>query len=358
LATVKVKALQGTPGNDTLVGYAGADTLDGGAGNDTLDGGNGSDTYKFGKASGNDTISESYDSSVNTDRVLLDAGIAPADVTVRRDGTGSDLLLTIAGASNQLRIASYFYQDGVSPYALEQIAFADGTVWNLATVKAKALQGTPGNDTLVGYAGADTLDGGAGADRLIGGLGNDTYVVDNTGDVVAENLNEGMDTIQSSISIAALAANVENLTLTGAAALNSIGNSLNNVITGNAAANTLEGGLGSDTLSGGAGADRFVFNSALGNTNLDTVLDFSKVQGDSIALGRTAFSKLTGLSNLSGNFRLSTQAAVGNDDYLVYNTGNGQLFYDASGNGTGTMQLFATLANKPLDLTGAQFVVI
>jgi Ca2+-binding RTX toxin-like protein len=169
--------LLGGAGSDSLYGMAGKDTLDGGEGNDYLDGGAGSDTYKFGKLSGNDTIEESYDTSANIDKVLLDAGISPADVTVKRDGTGSDLLLTIAGATNQLRIKSYFYQDGVSGFGVEQIAFADGTVWDLNTVKAKVLQGTAGADTLVGYAGADTLDGGAGNDYLEGRGGADTYVM-------------------------------------------------------------------------------------------------------------------------------------------------------------------------------------
>jgi len=75
-------------------------------------------------------------------------------------------------------------------------------------------------------------------------------------------------------------------------------------------------------------------------------------------LDHTVFTKLAGLSNANTNFRQSSQAAVGGDDYIVYNAGTGQLYYDASGNGTGTAQLFATLTNKPQDLTAQQFVVI
>ena len=52
-----------------------------------------------------------------------------------------------------------------------------------------------------------------------------------------------------------MAANVENLTLTGVDAINGTGNELANVLTGNTGANTLTGGAGNDTLDGGAGAD-------------------------------------------------------------------------------------------------------
>ena len=118
------------------------------------------------------------------------------------------------------------------------------------------ITGNSVNNTLAGDAGNDTLNGGTGVDTLIGGTGDDVYIVDSTTDVITENANEGTDTIQSSVtfSLAALP-NIENLTLTGSAAINGTGNASNNVITGNTANNTLDGGTGIDNLIGGTGND-------------------------------------------------------------------------------------------------------
>lgn len=74
----------------------------------------------------------------------------------------------------------------------------------------------------------DILNGDAGNDILKGGLGNDFYIVDSTTDIITENVGEGTDTIQSSVTLT-LATNVENLFLTGTAAINGIGNADNNV---------------------------------------------------------------------------------------------------------------------------------
>ncbi|WP_280955277.1 calcium-binding protein [Paludibacterium denitrificans] len=119
------------------------------------------------------------------------------------------------------------------------------------------LSGLAGNDILNGGAGDDTLDGGAGNDTLSGGLGNDTYVVDSSADVLKENANEGTDAVKSSVSFT-LGHNLENLTLTGTAAINGTGNALDNVLIGNSAINTLTGGAGNDRLDGGAGADTLI----------------------------------------------------------------------------------------------------
>lgn len=138
---------------------------------------------------------------------------------------------------------------------------------------ADTLTGLAGKDTLTALGGNDTLDGGGGADRLIGGAGNDLYVVDHRSDRIIELAGEGVDTVQASISHT-LAINVENLLLTGTAAINGTGNGANNVITGNTGANTLSGLAGDDTLNGGAGNDLLIGgrgrDTLTGGTGADT----------------------------------------------------------------------------------------
>ncbi|CAH0210317.1 calcium-binding protein [Roseomonas sp. CECT 9278] len=118
--------------------------------------------------------------------------------------------------------------------------------------------GEAGADTLAGGQGADTLDGGAGIDRLVGGAGDDVLVTDATGDVAYELLNQGIDTVRTTAATYTLAANVENLEATSAAAHLLTGNALANRITGNLGADTLSGGAGADILDGGAGGDRML----------------------------------------------------------------------------------------------------
>jgi len=118
------------------------------------------------------------------------------------------------------------------------------------------LEGLGGNDTLTGNAGHDLLDGGSGQDSMSGGAGDDSYFVDDVGDVVIENLAEGIDTVYSSVN-RVLGANLEQLILLGFAQYG-IGNELSNMIAGNDAYNDLEGGGGADSLYGYGGDDYLV----------------------------------------------------------------------------------------------------
>ena len=107
---------------------------------------------------------------------------------------------------------------------------------------------------------------------MYGLAGNDSYFVDNAGDFVIENLNEGSDLVYSTVSYT-LAANTENLVLLGSGDLNGTGNTLSNAIYGNTGANTLNGGAAADFLQGNAGNDTFAFNA--GQANGDMVADFA-----------------------------------------------------------------------------------
>jgi serralysin len=210
-------SLTGTMGDDLLEGLAGNDTLTGLAGNDTLDAGTGGDRLIGG--TGNDTY-------------IVDG---PGDTVIERAGEGIDTVRSSASRT------------------------LDANVENLTLTGTAAINGTGNslNNVITGNSASNTLNGGTGADRLIGGAGNDTYIVDGPGDTVVENAGGGNDTMFSSAS-RTLEANVENLTLTGTAAINGTGNSLNNVITGNSANNVLNGGTGADRLVGGAGNDTYI----------------------------------------------------------------------------------------------------
>src|SRR5204862_488699 len=137
--------------------------------------------------------------------------------------------------------------------------------------------------------------------------GNDTYIVDNSGDFVIEQADQGIDTVLSSVSYT-LSADVENLTLTGSNAINGTGNELNNTITGNSAANILTGGAGDDTYIVQNTDDVVVENTDEG---VDTV-----VSSVSYALSDDVENlTLTGTANLN---------ATGNalDNVITGNSGN------------------------------------
>jgi len=310
--------LTGSSGNDVLLGAGGDDTLTGNAGLDTLNGGTGADTMDGGI--GNDTY------------IVDDIG----DAIVEGTGGGTDTVqssinYTLGGEVENLTLTGTASQG------------TGNTLGNIISAAAVSsiLLGMGGNDTLNGNAGDDTLDGGAGNDTMAGGGGNDSYVVDSASDTVNEGLGAGTDTVTASASYT-LAANVENLVLTGSA-LNGTGNTLANTLTGNALANVLNGGAGTDTMAGGDGDDTYIVDVTGdlvqetltgGNDTVQSGIDY--VLGDNVenlvltASGHTGTGN-AGANGLTGTAGSDTLDGAGGDDTMTGLGGNDTYHVDSLG---------------------------
>jgi serralysin len=128
------------------------------------------------------------------------------------------------------------------------------------------LYGNSGNDALIGGAGNDLLLGGTGNDTMTGGIGNDVYWLNETGDIIVENVGEGTDAANVFVSGYTLADNVEDGWLVSAGGGTLTGNELANVLNGSAGNDILYGNSGSDALIGGAGNDLLL--GGTGNDNM------------------------------------------------------------------------------------------
>jgi Ca2+-binding RTX toxin-like protein len=327
LTLTGTSAINGTGNalNNVLTGNSAANILDGGAGADTMAGGAGDDTYTVDNAG--DVVTEAASAGID---------LVQSSVTYTLTANVENLTLTGGAAIN-------------------------GTGNTLDNV----ITGNGAANTLTGGAGNDTLNGAGGADTMIGGTGNDTYFVDNAGDVVVENLNEGTDTVNSSITYT-LTANVENLTLTGGSAINGTGNALNNVLTGNGAANTLSGGAGNDTLDGGAGADTLI--GGLGNDtyivdNAGDVVTENANEGTDLVKSSITYTltanvenlTLTGSGNINGTGNALNNVLTGNAGNNILTGGDGN---DTLDGGAGNDTLIGGLGNDIYIVDSAGDVVI
>ena len=233
--------LYGGAGDDTLYGDAGDDVLDGGAGNDTLQGGLGSDTYLFGRGDGQDTLKGQKDTTPGKlDTLRFKDGIAASDVQASRDG--SALLLTIAGTGDSVRVENYFTSNNPANDSnpLQQVQFADGTVWDMDAITKRAATGSDASEVLKGTNGADTMYAGAGNDTLQGLDGDDELHGE-----------DGEDTLRA-----------------GNGADKLYGGAGDDALYGDAGDDILDGGAGNDIVQGGLGNDTYLFGRGDGQDNL------------------------------------------------------------------------------------------
>ncbi|HEV2865875.1 MAG TPA: calcium-binding protein, partial [Allosphingosinicella sp.] len=367
--------LTGNEVANTVTGNAGANRLDGGGGADTLKGLGGNDTYVVDASldkvietagQGNDTVmaTVSYALAAGTEVETLRAAdaaatdaidlsgnefannlIGNAGANVLNGGTGADTMKGGAGddayvvdiAGDVVVEADGGGTDEIRTTLSEFSLASTANVENLTGLGAAA-------NKLTGNAGANRLDGRGGADTMIGGAGDDTYVVDNAADATVEAGGGGTDTVLASVAHT-LAAEVENLVLTGAAAKGT-GNALANVITGNAGANALDGGAGEDTLAGGEGADRLVGGAgadrldggpgadvivylAVGESTgeaLDTVvgfetgvdrIDLSAALAGSVRLTAADGATIATIDTVNGAMTIRVEGAVAESDFIL-----------------------------------------
>ncbi|MGO1078620.1 beta strand repeat-containing protein [Inquilinus sp. CA228] len=200
--------INGGDGTDTIWGSIGNDIVYGGQGADTLNGGVGYDIFRFGSLSEISGLAEKLDGGVDDDRLDFAAGNLSGSVNLSLAtltsidaldfaGSGNTVTLTaaqlgafssfVAGfASDILVLSAAGTADltGASIVNIDEIRGSAGNdVITLAGVATgQTVNGSGGNDTIIGGAGADVLDGGAGKDLLTGGGGADRFVVSVIGD--------------------------------------------------------------------------------------------------------------------------------------------------------------------------------
>jgi Ca2+-binding RTX toxin-like protein/dienelactone hydrolase len=348
--------LLGGDGQDTLRGGIGNDRLDGGAGSDLLYGGAGNDTFVVdhsadqvneNAAEGTDTVesSISYVLPTNVEHLTLTGtgsingtgNTAANTITgnsaanVLDGGTGSDQLKGGAGDDTYIvdatgDVVTELANEGTDTVKSSVTYTLGSNVENLELTGTGAINATGNtlNNTLTGNAGANTLNGGTGTDTMKGGAGNDIYVVDASADVVVENVNEGTDTAQSAVTYT-LGANVENLTLTGSAAIDGTGNALANTLQGNTGNNLLDGGAGNDTLKGGTGNDTYVVDATgdIVTENASEGTDTVRA-GVTYTLGTNVENLvLTGSAAINGTGNSANNSLIGNAANNALNGGAG-----------------------------------
>ena len=272
-----------------------------------------------------------------------------------------------AGLGSVLKFTPGFKVEWADAYGRQGLEYHLVNNWGTFTSKflsgADRMTGSNMGDTLSSYAGADRLNGGMGDDTMLGGKGSDRYTVADSGDTVVELARGGKaDAIRALIDFS-LADNVENLRLVGTATT-ATGNELANNIRGNELANTLFGMSGNDRMLGGAGADQIFCgpgsDSVLGGgaadmfgfrapdeIGHDRIFDFGR-GADTIGLDGDAFG-LGADGMLDETLFAANRDGLARDsgDRVIYNTRNGELSYDADGDGDGGAVLLARLHHAP-----------
>lgn len=371
----------GPSGNDVLSGGSGNDSMFGGAGIDSFDGGEGQDRVSFfsfratqGAVANLITQTISNDGFGNAETMFsvefLGAGTAFADIYIGNDETnifrlglgdiaqgngGADIfeigLATAlidggSGGGDILALVGDFVGtlipdnngDGLAELVfvtegynvdLHFHSIFDG-FGNFGVIQdVENVEGSEFGDGIFGDNGSNILNGWGGEDHVVGGGGSDLI----TG-------GEGGDLLRGDGSVGVIGPGGDDQLF---------GDGGDDIIHGDGGDDLLEGGAGGDFLSGEAGADTFVYtslaDSVLGAS--DTILDFSRLQGDKLDFaaidangligGDQAFHIVEAFTHAAGELTIS--AISGAQSFLQM---------DVNGDGVADMQMLVNQGGAPI----------
>jgi VCBS repeat-containing protein len=404
-------SLDGGDGDDTLSDVFGTNSFVGGLGNDliiadstdgaqTINGGGDSDTIRhyyrhnastITTGAGSDTIEIAYADQGSAEIVVTDFTTGGGGDIFRLSGDDGALLGLLSGwdgSSNPfgefLRLQQVgsdvvlqWDQDGDTGgenwetlVLFQNTTTGDFTEANFepgydpggTAPPGETINGTNGDDTLIGTIGGDTINALAGSDSVFG-LEGDDFIYGGDG---FDNLNGGADDdhIEGGNQDDSISGGEGNDVLLGDSGDDFVfgedgndqitGGEGNDSLGGDAGDDHILGGNGNDFLTGGDGADSFAFLSA--SQGADDISDF--VGGtDKIEVSAAGFGG--GLS-AGGPVTLvsgSTPTASGAGGQFLFDTDDGNLFWDADGSGAGAAVLIATLSNLP-SLSASDFTVV
>ncbi len=352
IATIRSRSLSG--GGATIHGSNAGDVIFGGAGADTLDGGVGDDRINVYATPASIAGGAGVDSLYLHDAVsatFTDATLTGVARVFVYDGGSVDVSQVTAGFD-----------------VLRSLSTATGGATIVAGNRADVVFGGLGADTLSGGGGDDRIgvsaqpayvDGGAGTGDILLLGGGASYVFDDTSLTGVERVFVRGDT---SVDLSAVHADLSINTIGDAGTQSAVvGTAGANRIVGGASDDTLDGGGGADVLRGGAGADTFAFSSLADTVGtdgaIDRVFDFSRTQGDTIAL--SAIDADPARAGQQTFTFIGTDAfGTGGTDYQVRVTGsqngNSYIQFDTDHDGRADYTIFV---HSDAPLTNADIVV-
>ena len=328
------------------------------AGNDYVRGNQGSDTYLYAANNGNDHIDDQSNSTTDIDTLKF-TDLNQSDLTFSRVGTG--IVIAINTTGQTITLDNQFYSQ-TENWGIEKVEFANGSSWDLATIKANAwYRGTTGIDSITGSSSVDTFVGGAGNDYLRGNQSSDLYIYSagHGSDHIDDQSNSttDIDTLkfsdlnQSDLTFSRIGTGIV-ISINGTADTVTIdnqfysqsekwgiekvefangdiwdfqtimanawyrGTSGNYFLTGTSWIETFSGGLGNDYLRGNGGADTYIYMSGQGNDEIDDqsgsttdidVIKFTNLNASDITLSRVGSNIIVGVNATGETIKIDYQ---------------------------------------------------